>query len=251
MSVNTLFQYLFTIIVQVLVKQRIYKLAERAAIKVQKLKKELNKKVLLRECKRHTARREASVRYAAPSPTEGGGLPHPVLNGGYPTVPPKQTWDGVSPIQTWDVPPDQTWEWGTPCLDLGMGYPPSRPGMGYPPVQTSDGVPPHPNLGMGYSLPPPPIQTRDGVSPHPDLGWGTPPPNQQDGYPPRSMCGLTHKVKILPSSILWIPAVKKQLRMGGLLNLFTDTHMYIYLIQFELFSVQLFFCFSRFFFQDS
>ena len=38
----------------------------------------LNKKVLLRECKRHTARGVASARYA------GGGVPHPVMVWEYP-----------------------------------------------------------------------------------------------------------------------------------------------------------------------
>ena len=64
-----------------------------------------NKKVLLRERKRHNARRVASARFAngedgvggTPFSLEWGGVPHPVL-------------DGVG------------------------GYPPSRPGMGYPPI---------------------------------------------------------------------------------------------------------------------
>ena len=49
-----------------------------------------NKKVLLRERKRHTARRVASARYAAPSgggtPSHSGGYPSHVLmvEGGYP-----------------------------------------------------------------------------------------------------------------------------------------------------------------------
>ena len=40
-----------------------------------------NKKVLLRERKRHTARRVASARYAG---VGGGEVPHPVMVGGYP-----------------------------------------------------------------------------------------------------------------------------------------------------------------------
>ena len=75
---------------------------------IQKIK--ANKKVLLRERKRHTARRVASTCYAAlsnPDLVRGGG--------GYPI----QTWWGEYPIQTWSR--------GYP------GYPPpSRPGMGYP-----------------------------------------------------------------------------------------------------------------------
>ena len=75
---------------------------------------------------------------------------------------------------------------GGPHPDLVGGVPwvpPSRPGMGYPP-------PPRP--GMGYS--PPPSQTWDGVPP-PDL----------TGYPPR--CGLTNKLKTVPSPILRMRAV--------------------------------------------
>ena len=41
----------------------------------------MNKKVLLREHKRHTVRRIASARYAALS-NVGGGVPPPVLAGG-------------------------------------------------------------------------------------------------------------------------------------------------------------------------
>ena len=64
-------------------------------------------------------------------------------------------------------------------LDEGRGYPQySGPGMGYPPVQTWE---------QGTS----PTLTWDGVLP-----------------PPPSRCGLTHKVKILPSPILRMRAVK-------------------------------------------
>ena len=83
-----------------------------------------NKKVLLHECKRHTARRVASARYAALS---NGGW-----GGSTPTI---QTWPGGYP----------------PCPDLGWGKPPSRPGMGYP--HSDLGYPPHPDLGWG--TPPP------------------------------------------------------------------------------------------------
>ena len=98
----------------------------------------LNKKVLLRERKRHTTRRVASARYA-------GWV----------------WWDGVPPtIQTWDgVPPHHPdLGWGTPNHpDLGWGTPPpSRPGMGYP-------QPSRP----GFEYPPPTIQTWDGVPPPP------------------------------------------------------------------------------------
>ena len=47
------------------------------------LKPEINKEVLLRERKRHTARRVASARYAGLSPDGGGGgVPHAGLDGG-------------------------------------------------------------------------------------------------------------------------------------------------------------------------
>ena len=82
-----------------------------------------NKKVLLRERKRHTARCVASARYAALSNGGGGGVPHPVMMGvvphpvmvgGTPGSPPIQTWDGV-PLQTCDgVPPHPDLEQGTP-----------------------------------------------------------------------------------------------------------------------------------------
>ena len=95
-----------------------------------------HKKVLLRERKRHTARRVASTRYAALSnPDLVGGVPHPDLVGGYPGYPPELGW-------------------GTP-----------RTGMGYPP-QTLNWVPPRP--GMGYPL------ARPGMGYPPKLGWGTP-----------------------------------------------------------------------------
>ena len=44
--------------------------------------KNTNKKVLLRERKRHTVRRVASARYAALSPDGGWGVPRPVLDWG-------------------------------------------------------------------------------------------------------------------------------------------------------------------------
>ena len=81
----------------------------------------VNKKVLLRERKRHTAHRVASARYAALSHGLGGGLP--------PTI---QTWSGGYP------PTDL--RWGTPHLDLGWGNPP-RPEMGYPHLDLGRGTP--------------------------------------------------------------------------------------------------------------
>ena len=145
-----------------------------------------NKKVLLRERKRHTARRVASTptcwcgwggypRYApcpdlgwgTPLPWPGKVVPPPILTwmGGYPMLlmrdpppiltwdrvpppPPILTWEGVPPILTWDgVPPILTWEGGTPS-----------------PVLTWDGVPLNPDLGNGF--PPPPL-ARWGGDPSP------------------------------------------------------------------------------------
>ena len=141
-----------------------------------------NKKDLLRECKRHTARRVASARYAAlsngggyPIQSWGEGVSHPIMMvGGYPITPSSHCGGGGVPqvplVQSWDGVPPPDLGWGTPLSRSGMGYPPhpdlgwgtppSRPGMGYPPVQTWDGVPPS-RPEMGYS----PIQTWDGVPP--------------------------------------------------------------------------------------
>ena len=100
----------------------------------------LNKKVLLRERKRHTVRHVASARYAM------GGYPVPGLRGGTPSQvwggTPSQVWGGGTLSQVQGVPrhrsrhyPIQTW--GVPKVP-----PPAGPGMGYPPSQTWDGVPP-------------------------------------------------------------------------------------------------------------
>ena len=151
-----------------------------------------NKKDLLRERKRHTARCAASARYAGerggPHPVMVGrgtpvmvggypiqswwGVPHPVMVGRYPI----QSWWGGTPhhpdlargyprylpdLGTGTPCPDLGW--GIACPDLGLGTPappPSRPGMGYPPRPE-----------MGYSSRP-----EMGYSP-PDLGWGYPPPH--------------------------------------------------------------------------
>ena len=83
--------------------------------------------VLLRERKRHTARRVVSACFA----DGGGGVPHPVLDRrGYPGLLQIWTWDEVPPVWTWDgVPPIQTWD---------RVPPPSRPEMGYPPPTSVD-----------------------------------------------------------------------------------------------------------------
>ena len=68
----------------------------------------INKKVLLRERKRHTARRVASARYADLSSDGEGGMPHPVLDRGYPipSLDRRGTisspgWEGGYLIQSW------------------------------------------------------------------------------------------------------------------------------------------------------
>ena len=135
-----------------------------------------NKKVLLCEHKRHTARHIASTHFA--------------------------DWWGY-PIQSFlildGVPPSV--EWGTAWSRPGMGTSPPIPRMGYLPTQTWDGfhtqiqdrVPP-PRCGMGYPPPKPgtgyppylgwgiPAQTCDGVPP-PRPGMGYPPPRPEMGYP--------------------------------------------------------------------
>ena len=121
-----------------------------------------NKKVLLRERKRHTDRGVASTRYAAPG--GGGGGTH--ARGGYPRqVPPAggrgyPRWapschggDGGT-LGRRPLP-----ERGTPARQAPLPW----PRMGYPP-------PPVPGMGMGYS----PVSWM-GYHPHLELGWGTPP----------------------------------------------------------------------------
>ena len=63
-----------------------------------------NKKVLLRERKRHTTRRVASTHSAVLLPRAGGGYPHPVLMGVPHPVPmgyPHPVSMGEVPIMTW------------------------------------------------------------------------------------------------------------------------------------------------------
>ena len=102
-----------------------------------------NKKVLLRERKRYTARRLASARSATLSPDEGGWgagvYPYPLLmgrgtpsspNGGYPY-----------PVLTRGYPPSIGKNGGTPCQER-WGYPPThQEGWGHS-IPVRDGVPP-------------------------------------------------------------------------------------------------------------
>ena len=141
-----------------------------------------NKKVLLRQRKRHTVRRVASTRYA------GGGVPHPAMTGV-----PHRVMVGGTPSNNeggyprylagripWVPPTIQTWPWGYPRypIQTWYGVPPTiRPGMGYPlPSELGWGTPSPSDLG--WENPPPHHQTWDGLPPLPsDLRWGTPPPS--------------------------------------------------------------------------
>ena len=131
----------------------------------------VNKKVLLRERRRHTARRVASARYADRL-MGGGGLPHPVLDRGVHHPVGGGGWVGTPSS------PDPGWvPWGTPLVSR-MGYtPPTWIWDGVPATWTWDGV--------THS---PPTWTWDGVSPHLDLGWGI----------PLSRCELTNWKQYLP-----------------------------------------------------
>ena len=123
----------------------------------------VNKKVLLRERKRHTTHNVGSARYAALSPDLGGGggppssanggYPHPVLMG---RIYHHQVLTGVPPSR---------FDWGTPSSS-------NRVFPGVPPSGRM-AVPPSGRMVV------PPVRT----------GWGYPPPG----------CGLTHKLRILPS----------------------------------------------------
>ena len=168
----------------------------------------LNKKVLLRERKRHTAHRVASARYAAlssgwggvPHPRSGVGVPHPrvrgypgqvLMVGGTPGLgvphPRGVPWSGLDgggvPHPKVGVP--------RPGLDGGTQVPPpSRPRQGVPwvppPSRPGQGTSPR----MGY----PPSRPGWGTQPQtwdptPDLGWGTPHHPYLDGVPPRPEMG--------------------------------------------------------------
>ena len=127
-----------------------------------------NKKVLLRERKRHTTRRVANARPAAL-----------LMGGGY-----------SDPVLTWGVPPSSPnrvggYTCGTPISHMGylpvnqMGYPLPISRMGYPPVG-KDGIAPLGSMGVPH----PPIR-KDGVPCHWKLGrMGVPPPHQPVVVPP-------------------------------------------------------------------
>ena len=113
-----------------------------------------NKKVLLRERKRHTARRVSSARYAGGgTPSQVQGVPRP-RSGGVPCP----RFQGVSHPRS-------------------GGYP--VPGLGGYPIPGSRGYP-IPGLGE-YPIP----GLDGGGVPHPDLVRGVPPPARPGmGYPP-------------------------------------------------------------------
>ena len=174
------------------------------------------KKVLLRERKRHTACRVASVCSAALSPNWGVPPANPNMEGGTLSSP-----DGGAPIQSrqmWSIlsSPD----WGYPYLvPTGVPHPvltggtleyPHRPDgstvlvsqMGVSPCQWDRGIPHWPDGGT-------PCQSDGGTPSLERMGitskWedgGTPLVNQM-GYPPRGV----NRLKILPSVILRMQAV--------------------------------------------
>ena len=128
----------------------------------------LNKKVLLRQRKRHTGRRVTSALSAVlfrggggwyPSP--GRGIPHlwigrgstPARDGAPPSrpgwdMPPIQRWGTPSPIQRWSTPLSGP-GWGTPHLDLTGISPLPIQRWGILPIR----------IWLGY-LPAPTVQTR-------------------------------------------------------------------------------------------
>ena len=143
------------------------------------LKTFYNKKVLLRERKRHTAYHIASARYDDLSPD--GRVPHPVLDG-----------DTPSDVWTGSVPHPRSGWGGTPS-SLGHGVPHPRSGFGYPrvpPTWTSDRGYPIRGLDRGCQLdgvPPP----GSGMEYPPSAGWSTPPPPGPGmGYPPHQLDGV-------------------------------------------------------------
>ena len=111
-----------------------------------------NKKVLLRERKRHTNRRVASTPYAVPV-GGGGGRYLPWVGGGY------LPWVGCT-YPGWGVP------------TLGGGYLPwvggTYPGQGVQVPPTWEGTPPIQTWEGRY---PPPIQTQEGRYPPPVQTW--------------------------------------------------------------------------------
>ena len=134
-----------------------------------KEKKNLNKKVLLRDRKRHTARCVANTRSYVLS-RGGGGVPQSQV--GY-----HSSWTGIPPLPSWDwgTSPEMTWDQEK---NLGLGYFPRK------------------DLGPGK-------EPGTGVSPWKGPGTRDQGKNLRLGYPPPPPfpCGRTNKVKPLPSRI--------------------------------------------------
>ena len=122
-----------------------------------------NKKVLLRERKRHTARRVAVASACYPG---GGGYPIPG-RGGYLILGPGEG-GGVYPIPGPGDTLSQVWGGGVPSQVWGGEQGTlSHVRVGVPHPRSWGGTPSH------------------GVPPRSDLGWGTPPPGQTwDRVPP-------------------------------------------------------------------
>ena len=127
------------------------------------MKSVFNKKVLLRERKRHTDRRVASTRYVAS--VGGGGVPpsRSRWGGGHP--PSRSRWGGVPPSRS-------RWGGGAPPHPGPGGG--RGAGQGTPPIQVQVegggvgwGTPPHPGPGGGQGRAPPQSRSRWG-------GWGAP-----------------------------------------------------------------------------
>ena len=134
----------------------------------------LNKKVLLRECKRHTAHRAASARSAALSPDGWGGG----------ELPPSSPDGGRVPhlVLTGLTSPDL--EWGTPHPDLGRGYPSILTWKGGTPHWPDGGIPPVLTWEGGTSR-----QPDGGTSPPPEMWTGQTFPGINITFPRTSYTG--------------------------------------------------------------
>ena len=138
------------------------------------------------------------------------GYPHPVLTrGGGHFTSPRTGWG--YPIQSWGkgVPPSNPDRAGVSPSSPdggGGGLPPSSPEgrmvvSPSPLIRKDGGIS---WWGMGV----PSIRKDGGTPPPPRTWWGTPrTPSADEGIPPPG-CELTHKLKILPSPILRMRAVK-------------------------------------------
>ena len=132
----------------------------------------LNKKVLLRERKRYTARRVVST----PSVVLTGYPPHPDLARGEGGTLPWYSLAGYPPAGPGRVPP---------LLDLARYPPPAGPGRIPPPQLDLAGYPPYPQLDLvGY---PPGCPMAFWEMLQSIMGYGYPPCGQTDGWKDRRM----------------------------------------------------------------